>query len=217
MRAARPIFGITTLIIVHLTWLFIPMLYGFEWMKLSPALLVLACFIIGFYHKDVDLGFLSYAAIVYSAGFILSAVGANTGSIFGSFFYGKNLGILLFDTPIAVGILWLLLSYSTSVTASYFTQRSPVLNKPVITVALASILMLLVDFLLEKVASGLDFWYWKNQQVPVQNYTAWFVFAVAFNFLFQQLEIDASNKMARWFLALFMLLLICLAVFPAAS
>lgn len=213
---SKSVFGIATLIIVHLTWLLIPVIYGLEWMKLSPALLVLSCFILGFFHRNIDSRFLSYAGIVFVAGFVLSAIGANTGNIFGSFFFGKNLGLLLWDTPIVIGLLWLILSYSTSVTAAFFTQRSSLLNKPIITVLLASILMLFANILLEQIAGDSDFWYWKYQQAPLQNYSAWFVFAFAFNFLFQQLEIDTSNKMARWFLPLFLLLLIGLNFLPAS-
>lgn len=217
MSSGKTIFGLVTLIIIHLTWLFIPTLYGFEWMNLSPALLVVSCFILGFFHRNIDSRFVSYAGIVFVVGFVLSAIGANTGNIFGSFFFGKNLGILVWDTPLVIGLVWLILSYSTSVTAAFFTQKSAVLNKPVMTILLASIFMLIVVLLLEQIASESDFWYWKYQQAPFQNYSAWFVFAVAFNFLFQRLEVDTTNNMARWFLVLFVLLLIGLKVLPAYS
>jgi uncharacterized membrane protein len=212
MLRIRNLAGLTALVIVHLIWLLLPLLKGFEWMSLSPVFIVLCCFIVGYGHKGFDTRFVTYAGIVYLMAFALSALGVYTGRIFGSFFYGLNLGVLVADTPLVIGVFWLLLSYTASVTVSAFTQNVSVLNNPIVKALLASLLMLTVDLLLEPIASSADFWYWKNQEIPLQNYTAWFVFAFAFNFLFQQLQIDTSNKIARWFLCLFILFLITLNV-----
>jgi hypothetical protein len=215
MTASKNSIGILTLLIIHLIWFWVPLLYGFEWMNLSPLLIVLSCFIVGFFHPTIDTRFVTYATIIFIAGFVLSAVGAHTGRIFGPFFFGRNLGFQLWDTPLVMGLFWLLLSYTTAITASFICQKNAGLNRPMVRVLLASILMLVIALLLEQIASGIDFWFWKYQHAPLQNYTAWFVFACAFNFLFQQLEVDAGNKLAPWFLFLFMLLLLSLNLLPA--
>ena len=72
--------------------------------------------------------------------------------------------------------------------------------------------MVLVDFFIEQVAPTYDFWYWKNQLVPLQNYTAWFAFAFAFNFLFQRLQIAQNNKVAVWLYGLMLLFFVGLNV-----
>jgi putative membrane protein len=200
--------GILSLIFIHLLWFIFPAVNGIEWMNLSPLFLVVCCFVLGLYHKGIDSRFVTYTGIVCVASVVLYAVGVNTGRIFGSFFFGQALGVMVLDTPLIIGILWLLLSYTSSVTVSGFTKKVRVLNKPIINALLASVIVLIVDLLLEQIASRSDFWYWKNQETPLQNYTAWFVFAFAFNFLFQQLEIESENKTARWFMPLFLLLLI---------
>lgn len=217
MSSVKTTTGIVALILLHLVWLIVPITMGLEWMSLSPLLLLMCCFVVGFFHATIDARFLIYIGSVYVASFVLSLVGVSTGSIFGAFFYGQNLGVLLWDTPLMIGVLWLLLCYCSSVTASAFTLRFSALNKPVITALLASVIVLAADVLLEQSASFIDFWFWKYREAPVQNYSAWFVFAFAFNFLFQQLEVNTNNTLARWFLGLFMLWLIGINVLPAYS
>lgn len=215
MTPSKNAVGIIALVVVHLIWLCVPWYAGPQWLSLSPLFILLCCFIVGMFHPRMDSRWVFYLGIVYVAALTLSAMGVTTGRIFGSFFFGQNLGFQLGDTPLVIGVFWLLLSYCSSATATWFTQRFSVLNKPIITALLASVIMLIVDLLLEPVASTIDFWYWKNRDVPFQNYTAWFVFAFAYNFLFQQLEVDANNKIARWFMLLFLLWLIGLNLLQA--
>jgi putative membrane protein len=206
--------GIIVLTGLFIAWLGISLLFGFQWMSLTPLVLLVSSFVIGFYHPTPHLRFAVYAGIVFMAGFGLSAIGTNTGTIFGLFFFGQNLGFMIANTPLLMGIIWLLFSYTTAVTASRFLVRIPLLNKSIFKIILASIMMLTLDVLLEQVASRIDFWYWKNQQVPFQNYSSWFVIAFVFNFLFQRLKLDSSNKLTDWFLLLLGIFLVILNGLP---
>jgi uncharacterized membrane protein len=47
-------------------------------------------------------------------------------------------------------------------------------------------LMVLLDFFIEQNASKFDFWYWKNNLIPLQNYFAWFIIAFLLNLLVQK-------------------------------
>jgi putative membrane protein len=144
------------------------------------------------FHPVNERALLVYALVVFVCGFLIEWVGVETGRIFGSYFYGNNLGIKLFDVPLIIGINWLLLSYCSSVIASNIIGN----KNAVLLSAIGALLMVLVDFFIEQRAPDFDFWYWQNNVVPLQNYTAWFAFAFAFNFLFFKLHINNKNPIA---------------------
>lgn len=202
MRLNRANISIAILLIVYAVGLVGTIFVDASILKLTPINLLLSIFLLGLNHSQFDLRLLAFAAVVYIGSFILEALGVATGAIFGQYFYGENLGFKLADTPLMIGVNWLMLCYCSSVVVSRFTAKTAVLNNKFINALLAATIMVLLDVLLEQVAPMVDFWYFKNQTPPLQNYTAWFAFAFAFNFLFQQLQIDTSNKVAGWLLGL---------------
>lgn len=205
MKQRKELIWLAVLVLVYAIVVLGTLAYGSEVLVLTPVVLLAAAFISGLFHPEMDGRFIAYIFIVFLAGFALSAVGAATGSIFGGYFYGNNLGVKLFDVPIIIGVYWLLLSYCSSVWISNLSKTVGSLNTSVGKALLASLVMVSVDVLMEQVAQAGDFWYWKNQLVPVQNYTAWFAFSFAFNYLFQRMEIDTRNPMAKWVLLLHVL------------
>jgi bisanhydrobacterioruberin hydratase len=215
MGKPKTLIGILALFLLHLIWLGIPMLYGFQWMSLSPLILVLSSFMVGLFHRDWEKRFAIFAALVFGFGFILSAIGNHTGALFGQYFYGQHLGVMIWDTPLTIGLLWLLVCYSASVVIANGVSHSSVFNRTWIKVLLASLIVLVMDILLEQTASILDFWYHKNQSAPIQNYTAWFAFAAAFNYLFVKMEVNTQNPIAKWFLVFFIGFLFALTLLPA--
>lgn len=202
MKRHKALIALTVLVLVYAIVILGTLAYGSNVLVLTPVMLLAAAFIVGLFHAEMDARFLAYIFIVLIAGFALSAIGAATGSIFGGYFYGNNLGVKLWDVPIVIGIYWLLFSYCSSVWVSTLSKAVGSLNTAVGKALLASLVMVSIDVLMEQVAQTGDFWYWKNQLVPIQNYTAWFAFSFAFNFLFQKLEIDTQNPLAKWVLAL---------------
>jgi putative membrane protein len=149
------------------------------------------------FHQEYDARFLLYAIIVFVNGFLLEWIGVTTGKVFGVYFYGNNLGYKLFDIPVVIGINWLMLSYSSMNVAQLLIQRANLLkHKEWLLPLIGAVLMVAVDIWIEQVCSRLDFWYWKDQVVPLQNYTAWFLFSFAFNYLFVKMEVKTGNKVA---------------------
>jgi putative membrane protein len=57
--------------------------------------------------------------------------------------------------------------------------------------------MIALDFLIEPIAMKLDFWQWKNNAVPLQNYIAWFVSSFILFFIFRTLNGRIENKFAK--------------------
>lgn len=166
-------------------------------LKLTPVNLLISLGIVLWFHQEYDARFLLYAIIVFVNGFLLEWIGVTTGKVFGVYFYGNNLGYKLFDIPVVIGINWLMLSYSSMNVAQLLIQRANLLKyKEWLWPFIGAVLMVAVDIWIEQVCSRLDFWYWKDQVVPLQNYTAWFLFSFAFNYLFVKMEVKTGNKVA---------------------
>lgn len=201
MKQRKALLLLAVLILVYSVVILGVLAYGSDVLILTPAVILIAAFITGWLHGEVDGRFVAYISIVFVSAFVIAAVGVNTGSIFGQYFYGKNLGFKLLDTPIIIGLYWLLLSYCSSVLIGSIAKIGS-LNTALGKALLAALVMVSMDVMIEQIASLADFWYWKNQSVPIQNYTAWFAFSTAFNYLFQKLQIDIKNPLAKWVLAL---------------
>jgi putative membrane protein len=213
MSQAKQLFALSILVVLYTLGMVGSLAYGTDILALSPITLLLATFIIGLFHRPLDARFVAYCFTVFVGGFVLGAVGANTGSLFGWFFYGNNLGVKIFDTPLVIGLHWLLLCYCSSVWVSTLAKRFMAFNSTIAKALMASLVMVAIDVLVEQVAPACDFWYWKNQLVPLQNYTAWFAFSFAFNYLFQRLDIDTNNPLAKWLLGLKVVFFLTLNLF----
>jgi putative membrane protein len=77
-------------------------------------------------------------------------------------------------------------------------------------VVAASLLMVALDLCIEPVAIALDFWTWQSDSVPIQNYLAWFITALALNsyMLVGKVDFDVSTARLLWLLqSLFFVLL----------
>jgi putative membrane protein len=165
-------------------------------LKLIPLALMLSFIGLALFHASKpDLKtFVAFAGI-YFAGFLIEALGVNTGKIFGEYVYGKSLGFKISETPVIIGINWLFLVYASSSVLEKFRIWI------VLKVLIAAGIMLVYDLVLEQVAPHLDMWYWKNDLVPLQNYIAWFVISLVFHSIIKGFKINTQNKMAGIILA----------------
>ncbi|MES2558574.1 MAG: carotenoid biosynthesis protein [Bacteroidota bacterium] len=201
MKPAKTVISILFLCILYAVILVSTTLFETDLLHLSSMGLLISAFVLFANHPRIDPRFVAYAMIVFVFGWILSYAGVETGVVFGQYFYGNNLGYKVLDIPIVIGLSWLLLNYCSSIIAHRLCSQSVMLNRWFPKAFLAATLMVLLDVFMEQAAPMYDYWYWKNQTVPMQNYTAWFAFAFAFNYLFQRLEINAQNKVAiAWYI-----------------
>lgn len=111
---------------------------------------------------------------IYLIGFFVEVLGVNTGIIFGNYIYGEGLGTKVFNTPLIIGLNWLLLVY---ITASVLENKKLLVPVKII---LGAAMMLGYDFIIEQLAPELNMWDWKNNTIPVSNYVAWFFIAAFF-------------------------------------
>ncbi|MEG1586376.1 MAG: carotenoid biosynthesis protein [Bacteroidales bacterium] len=129
--------------------------------------------------------FLVFISVVYFVSFLIEMAGVNTGLIFGSYQYGGGLGIQLFNTPLMIGVNWILVVLGSAGLAHRISTLLGFSETHYIDtffrIIAASILMILFDVVLERTAPLLEMWNWNTPRVPGRNYLAWF----ALSFLFQ--------------------------------
>ncbi len=174
---------------VGITGMLIPSTFSL-FKNLIPWALLLSFFTLGIFHipffkKDV-IPFL----LIYILGFFAEVIGVNTGLLFGHYSYGESLGIKLFNTPLIIGINWLLLIYIS------FSLTAKLKINPLMQIFLASIILLIYDLIIEQVAPFLDMWTWSNNEIPLKNYMAWFVLALIFSSILKIFGIRTNNKLA---------------------
>ncbi|MHC1705058.1 MAG: carotenoid biosynthesis protein [Tenuifilaceae bacterium] len=176
--------------------------------KLVPFALILSFLALTVFHRERNnrKSVIVFIAI-YLLGFAVEVVGVNTGLLFGEYMYGNSLGIKALNTPIIIGLNWLLLIY---ITASVFEQfKIPNLAK----IVLASSLMVGYDFILEIVAPRLDMWRFSDDVVPLQNYIVWFSFSIVLHSLIKIFRINTKNRLALIVLISQFVFFLVLAIF----
>lgn len=162
--------------------------------KLIPVALLLSSAFVFYFHKNFDLKTILVFFLVYFLGLLIEIIGVNTKLIFGHYEYGNGLGIKLFQTPLIIGLNWLMLVYMSLSTVKKIIRNS------FFQIVLAASILLTYDVILEQMAPVLKMWYWKGDLIPLQNYLAWFVIALFFNFIFHIFNIKTSNKIAPFVL-----------------
>jgi len=178
-----------------------PLFFG-----LIPFALLLSFFALLIFHKAAfDKKTIYILLIIYLLGYFVEVIGVNTGIIFGNYIYGGGLGFKILNTPLMIGINWVMLVYCS---ASIFEKmQMPVILK----IIMASLLMLLYDVILENIAPIIDMWSWTSNLIPLQNYIAWFIIAFLFQSLVKFADVKIQNKIAITILtcqAIFFLVLI---------
>jgi putative membrane protein len=151
---------------------------------LMMALLIVSC-------NELSLRFIFFCAGVYFAGFLVEVLGVNTGLIFGSYSYGKTLGIKLWDTPLMIGVNWLILVYSTGV----FLEKIKISNQ-LLTCFIGAAILVLLDILIEPIAIRFDYWSWSGDLIPLQNYIGWFIVSFIMFWFFTVMDIKKKNPSA---------------------
>jgi putative membrane protein len=157
---------------------------------LVPFHLLSNAFFLLIFHKEINRNFLIFCIITILTGFFIELAGVKTGIIFGKYWYGKTLGIKLWEIPLVIGINWLVLVYITGVISDNLKIHL------ILKAMIGAFLMTALDFLIEPIAIQQDFWHWQNEIVPLQNYIAWFCTAFVLQIFFQLLSFQKKNPLA---------------------
>ncbi len=159
---------------------------------LTPINLLVSTIIILSFHQEWGRDFILFTIITYLLGFSIEYLGVNTGLIFGVYTYGDVLGPKVGDTPLMIGVNWLMLSYAAGITVNHVLGDKNFILKSIVG---ASILVTL-DFLIEPVAIKYNFWSWEDVTIPLKNYIAWFLIAFTIQLFFNLVAGKSRNKVA---------------------
>tara|TARA_B100000989_G_scaffold196084_1_gene148086 strand:- start:5116 stop:5757 length:642 start_codon:yes stop_codon:yes gene_type:complete len=145
----------------------------------SPYILSLTLFLLVI-NNSIEKRFLASFFLIFIFGLIVEIIGVNYSFFFGEYQYGDNLGIKIFNVPIVIGFNWVLLIILTGNFAHKIFPKSIVLK-----VLIGSVIMILLDLLIEISAPKLDYWEFTTHPVPFSNYLWWFVFSILFHLIYQ--------------------------------
>ena len=156
--------------------------------------------------------FYLWAVIVLVVTFLLEALGTATGKIFGPYTYGNTLGPKLLKVPVVIAFNWLLVIVGALVLARLITRRR------VPAAFLGAAFAAGFDVLLEPTAMRLDYWTWTGvvspANIPLQNYVAWFLIALAAGLPFTLLRIPARNRVPVAYFLIQAVFFAALRIFP---
>lgn len=158
---------------------------------LTPSVLLLSFALILYFHSPPLNGRSALVfLLIYLISFLVEVAGVKYGFIFGDYSYGKGLGLKLLDTPLLIGLNWLLLVYCTAVIADKMTVHVPV------KIIAASLLMVLYDFIMEQTAPGMKMWSFEGGYATFRNYISWFLLALLFQTGIKAARIEIVNRIA---------------------
>jgi len=157
---------------------------------LTPLALIMSFVLLMFQHKTFDVKTITVFSLIFIGGLAFEITGVATGDIFGNYSYGNALGPKIAGTPYLMGINWILMIYlSASVIENVKIHQ-------ILKILLSSVIMVCYDLILEQVAPGMDMWKWENNQIPFQNYVAWFSIALLFHSLVKLFKINTYNELS---------------------
>lgn len=161
---------------------------------LTPFNLLISLVILVIFHPERKAKFYLLASAIMILGFGIEVIGVNTGFPFGDYRYGSPLGPKLLGTPFLIGVNWFIMSYCGALLFKDLTKYK------FLNALSAGIAITLLDTIMEPVAIYLDFWTWKSEAVPIQNYLTWGICITLFSMLIYSIENGKSNRLANWVL-----------------
>lgn len=164
-----------------------------EFVRLTPINLFLSLVIVLLFHPKWNLSSIFFVALCYIIGLGAEIYGVQTGRLFGTYTYGPTLGPQIFNTPLIIGVNWVILAYCSGVVVNYLLEN----QHWVLRAFIASLLMVGLDILIEPVAIELGFWEWTASNTPpLQNFIGWWLIAFPLLLSFMYLCGKLKNKVA---------------------
>jgi len=136
---------------------------------------------------------------IYSITWGIEAVGTATGWPFGNYSYSNILGFALANTPLIIGINWIIVSLG-----AYALAKFVGLKKIIPLIITSAVLTLLLDIVMEPAAVKLDYWQWNTDSIPLQNYVSWFLIGLLIAYSLNKLKI----KINKWVPGLIFIMLL---------
>lgn len=174
----------------------------------TPFNLLLSFSLLVWTQQDKNSQFLVFLIFVFIAGFFVEVLGVNTGFLFGSYSYGKVLGLQWLNVPIIIGLNWFIIIYCCGISTQTLllkvikrvatdANEPPLVLKAMSVIVDGATLAVLFDWLMEPVAVRLGFWTWLGDgSIPFYNYVCWFVISLILLMIFHFSGFNKQNKFA---------------------
>ncbi|WP_209331400.1 carotenoid biosynthesis protein [Lunatimonas salinarum] len=161
---------------------------------LTPFHLLMCAGILLYFHTDWQKPFWGFLLAAFGIGMLAEIIGVQTGLLFGDYVYGPVLGLKLAGVPLIIGVNWFILAYAAGQLSTRLTRSAWA------GAVMASAMMVVLDFVIEPVATKLDFWTWEGGTIPAENYFGWFAVALVIQLFYQKLSFVKQNPVSTFLL-----------------
>lgn len=160
------------------------------YLQFVPLNLLLTVGLLLSFQKKRTPNFVWFCFVTMAVGFFVEVIGIRTGLLFGFYKYGPTLGVQWLGVPLMIGVNWLMLTYTTGVLARYLPI--PNFGRAIV----AALLMVGLDACIEPMAVRYDFWQWRFDVIPFQNFKGWFVVSLILQVFFNRTDFEKRNDLA---------------------
>lgn len=160
------------------------------YLQFVPLNLLLTVGLLLSFQKEWTPSFVWFCLVTMAVGFFVEVIGVRTGLLFGFYKYGPTLGVQWLSVPLMIGVNWLMLTYTTGVLARYLPI--PNFGRAIV----AAVLMVGLDACLEPMAVRYDFWQWRFDVIPFQNFKGWFIVSLILQVFFNRSDFSKRNDLA---------------------
>ena len=173
----------------------------------TPYTLLLTCLVFLIHCPLADKKFLIAFFSIAFLGFIIEVIGVKTGLVFGKYSYGDGLGFKLLDVPLIISINWAMLIFAgIRIVSSIFANK-------IVSLAVAALLVTLIDLVIEQVAPKLDFWQFEGGLPGLHNYIGWIGVAFFTSYFFYPTIIKGNRSVSLIILILQIIFFTSLFIF----
>lgn len=176
------------------------------YLQFVPLNLLLTAFLLFAFQPERSPTFWLFGLVVMAVGFFVEVIGIRTGLLFGFYKYGATLGPQWLGVPLLIGLNWLMLTYTTGILARYLPLSD------FLRAVVAAVLMVGLDACLEPVAVCYDFWQWRYDVIPVQNFKGWFAVSLILQVFFNRTDFEKRNALAPFVYMLQLLFFLALGL-----
>ena len=178
--------------------------------QMTPFGMVLAAVLLMYFHEPKNLkSWLIFIGIVLVC-FVAELIGVSTQLLFGNYKYGIALGLKLWNTPIVIGLNWMVLIYCISALTKTIRDRwyFPLVGASA---------MVAFDWLMEPVAIATGMWNWADGNIPTKNYMDWFLISGFLFLMIRILKVEFNNRFAGLLFAMQVVFFLALNIVTRSS
>ena len=192
----KMIISVMLLSLVHFSGLLGIQSHYRDWfLGFTPLNLILSTALLFWNQEKLNKKIIIAFITILLTGLTIEIIGVKTGMVFGYYKYGDTFGFKFMDVPVVIGMNWAALCFASACFINKYYKISN-LKKALI----CSIIPVSIDFFIEQLCEKLDFWYWQNSQIPLQNFISWYLFTFIFTMILIPLLKGSTNKLAPYFL-----------------